>query len=115
MRAEPVEKALQEPGPHLALQWFSGNRSLHDAQPGQNPYLGALEAVKAQGLDTIRGAIAELAPFLADRTDEILSFDEFKQLTVGVDRLTTWHKPGVLWVGHHDDGHVRPTPAKRFE
>jgi len=58
-----------------------------------------LEAVKAQGLDTIRGAIAQLAPFLADRTDEILSFDDFRQLTVGVDRLTTWHKPGVLCIG----------------
>ena len=60
---------------------------------------GTLEAVKAQGLDTIRGAIAQLAPFLAGRTDEILSFDDFRQLTVGVDRLTTWHKPGVLCIG----------------
>jgi len=60
---------------------------------------GTLEAVKAQGLDTIRGAIALLAPFLADRTSEILSFDDFRQLTVGVDRLTTWHKPGVLCIG----------------
>jgi len=60
---------------------------------------GTLEALKAQGLDTIRGAIALLAPFLADRTSEILSFDDFRQLTVGVDRLTTWHKPGVLCIG----------------
>jgi 2-polyprenyl-6-methoxyphenol hydroxylase-like FAD-dependent oxidoreductase len=60
---------------------------------------GTLEAVKAQGLDPIRGAIAELAPFLADRSDEIHSFDDFRQLTVGVDRLTTWHKPGVLCIG----------------
>ena len=60
---------------------------------------GTLEAVKAQGLDTIRIAIAQLAPFLTDRTDEILSFDDFRQLTVGVDRLTTWHKPGVLCIG----------------
>jgi hypothetical protein len=43
--------------------------------------------VKAQGLDTIRVAIGQLAPFLADRTGEIRSFDDFKQLTVGVDRL----------------------------
>ena len=60
---------------------------------------GTLEAVKAKGLDTIRGAIARLAPFLADRTGDILSFDVFRQLTVGVDRLTTWHKPGVLCIG----------------
>jgi 2-polyprenyl-6-methoxyphenol hydroxylase-like FAD-dependent oxidoreductase len=58
-----------------------------------------LETVKARGLDTIRGAIAELAPFLADRTREIASFDEFRQLTVAVDRLITWHRPGVLCIG----------------
>ena len=60
---------------------------------------GSLEAVKAQGVDTIRSAIVRLAPFLADRTGEIRSFDDFKQLTVGVDRLTKWHKPGVLCIG----------------
>ena len=56
-----------------------------------------------RGPDTIRGAIALLAPFLADRTSEILSFDDFRQLTVGVDRLTTWHKPGVLCIGDAAD------------
>ena len=58
-----------------------------------------LETVKAQGLDTIRGAITQLAPFLADRAHEIVSFDDFRQLTVAVDRLITWHKPGVLCIG----------------
>ena len=60
---------------------------------------GTLEALKMRGLDTIRDAIAQLAPFLADRTCEILSFDDFRQLTVAVDRLITWHKPGVLCIG----------------
>jgi 2-polyprenyl-6-methoxyphenol hydroxylase-like FAD-dependent oxidoreductase len=60
---------------------------------------GTLESVKAQGLDTVRSAIAQLAPFLADRTGEILNFNDFRQLTVGVDRPTTWHKPGVLCIG----------------
>ena len=38
---------------------------------------GTLEAVKAKGLDTIRGAIARLAPFLADRTGDILGASTF--------------------------------------
>jgi 2-polyprenyl-6-methoxyphenol hydroxylase-like FAD-dependent oxidoreductase len=59
----------------------------------------ALEMVKARGLDMVRGAIAQLAPFLADRTSEVVSFDDFHQLTVAVDRLITWHKPGVLCIG----------------
>ena len=60
---------------------------------------GTLEAIKALGLDATRADIARLAPFLADRTDEIRSFDDMKLLTVGVDRLTTWHKPGLLLIG----------------
>lgn len=60
---------------------------------------GSLDAVKARGLDGIRDAIARLTPFLADRTREITSFDDFRLLTVGVDRLTKWHGPGVLCIG----------------
>jgi 2-polyprenyl-6-methoxyphenol hydroxylase-like FAD-dependent oxidoreductase len=58
-----------------------------------------LEMVKARGLDMIRASIAQLAPFLTDRTGEIASFDDFRQLTVAVDRLITWHSPGVLCIG----------------
>jgi 2-polyprenyl-6-methoxyphenol hydroxylase-like FAD-dependent oxidoreductase len=60
---------------------------------------GSLDAIKALGLDSIRNAIVKLAPFLADRTGEITSFEDFRLLTVGVDRLTTWHRPGVLCIG----------------
>jgi 2-polyprenyl-6-methoxyphenol hydroxylase-like FAD-dependent oxidoreductase len=60
---------------------------------------GTLDRVKARGIDTVRVAIATLAPFLSDRTDEIRSFEDFRQLTVGVDRLSAWHKPGVLCIG----------------
>jgi 2-polyprenyl-6-methoxyphenol hydroxylase-like FAD-dependent oxidoreductase len=60
---------------------------------------GSLDAIKALGLDSIRNAIVKLAPFLADRTEEITSFDDFRLLTVGVDRLRTWHRPGVLCIG----------------
>jgi hypothetical protein len=40
-----------------------------------------------------------LAPFLADRVDELESFDDVKLLTVAVDRLPLWHKPGLLCIG----------------
>jgi 2-polyprenyl-6-methoxyphenol hydroxylase-like FAD-dependent oxidoreductase len=60
---------------------------------------GALEAVKAKGLDTIREAIADVTPFLTDRTGDIQGFDDFRLLTVGVDRLRTWHRAGVLCIG----------------
>jgi 2-polyprenyl-6-methoxyphenol hydroxylase-like FAD-dependent oxidoreductase len=38
-------------------------------------------------------------PFAADRVDEIASWDDVKLLTVAVDRLTTWYRPGVLCIG----------------
>jgi 2-polyprenyl-6-methoxyphenol hydroxylase-like FAD-dependent oxidoreductase len=65
---------------------------------------GTLEQIKTLGLDSIRDAITRLTPFLADRTHEITSFDDFRLLTVGVDRLTTWHRRGVLCIG--DSAHT---------
>ncbi|CCE08293.1 Oxidoreductase [Bradyrhizobium sp. STM 3843] len=65
---------------------------------------GTLEQIKRLGLDSVRDAIARLTPFLADRTHEITSFDDFRLLTVGVDRLTSWHRPGVLCIG--DSAHT---------
>ena len=43
--------------------------------------------------------IAALAPFLADRVGELESLDDVKLLTVAVDRLPLWHKPGLLCIG----------------
>jgi 2-polyprenyl-6-methoxyphenol hydroxylase-like FAD-dependent oxidoreductase len=60
---------------------------------------GSIEDVHGRGLDAFRAEIARQAPFLADRTAEIASFDHVKLLTVGVDRLTRWHKPGLLCIG----------------
>jgi 2-polyprenyl-6-methoxyphenol hydroxylase-like FAD-dependent oxidoreductase len=36
---------------------------------------------------------------LRDRVDEIASWDDVKLLTVKVDRLMQWHRPGVLCIG----------------
>ena len=60
---------------------------------------GSMEDVHRRGLDTFRADIVRQAPFFADRTAEIASFDDVKLLTVGVDRLTRWHKPGLLCIG----------------
>jgi 2-polyprenyl-6-methoxyphenol hydroxylase-like FAD-dependent oxidoreductase len=60
---------------------------------------GSLEEVHRRGLDAFRAEIVRQAPFFADRTQEIASFKDVKLLTVGVDRLTRWHKPGLLCIG----------------
>ncbi|KST59527.1 hypothetical protein AO398_17605 [Methylobacterium sp. GXS13] len=56
-------------------------------------------ALRARGLPAFRAAVGEIAPFLADRTDAIADWDSVKLLTVTVDRLERWHRPGLLCIG----------------
>ena len=58
---------------------------------------GTADEVKAQGLDAFRARVAQLAG--RERADEIQTLDEVKVLTVRVDRLTDWCRPGLLLIG----------------
>lgn len=60
---------------------------------------GSLEETRSRGLDAFREAVAQLAPFSADRRSEIRSWDDVKLLTVRVDRLLQWYRPGLLCIG----------------
>ncbi|MDP4004886.1 FAD-dependent oxidoreductase [Methylobacterium sp. NEAU K] len=60
---------------------------------------GGDTAIRAKGLPAFRAAVGEIAPFLADRTGEIADWDAVKLLTVTVDRLERWHRPGLLCIG----------------
>ena len=56
-------------------------------------------ALKAAGIEKFRAKIAGLMPFLANRVHELATVDDLKLLTVGVDRLEKWWKPGLLCIG----------------
>ncbi|MCJ2077432.1 FAD-dependent oxidoreductase [Methylobacterium sp. E-016] len=60
---------------------------------------GGDAAIRTRGLAAFRAGIADLAPFLADRTGEIGTFEAVRTLTVTVDRLERWHRPGLLCIG----------------
>ena len=60
---------------------------------------GGADAVKYEGLEKFRDGIARLAPFLDARVGKIDSWDGVKLLTVAVDRLRRWWKPGLLLIG----------------
>jgi 2-polyprenyl-6-methoxyphenol hydroxylase-like FAD-dependent oxidoreductase len=60
---------------------------------------GSAETLKAAGIEAFRTKIAALMPFLADRVHELATLDDLKLLTVGVERLEKWWKPGVLCIG----------------
>jgi 2-polyprenyl-6-methoxyphenol hydroxylase-like FAD-dependent oxidoreductase len=60
---------------------------------------GGIDRVHANGIEAFRRSVAEGARFLADRVMELESFDAVKLLSVSVDRLRTWSKPGLLCIG----------------
>ncbi len=57
------------------------------------------DKVKAAGLDAFRDGIVAMSPFLGDRVREIADWDHVKLLTVAVDRLPLWHRPGLICIG----------------
>ena len=61
-------------------------------------------AVRARGLDKFREDIVAIAPFLRDRVEELRDWDDVKLLTVTVDRLERWWRPGLLCIG--DSAHA---------
>jgi 2-polyprenyl-6-methoxyphenol hydroxylase-like FAD-dependent oxidoreductase len=60
---------------------------------------GTADEVKRAGLDKFREAVGEMSPFTRDRLGEIDSWDKVKLLTVAVDRLRRWYRPGLLCIG----------------
>lgn len=60
---------------------------------------GGIEETHAAGLEGFREQIAKIAPFLGDRVGELDSWDKIKLLTVAVNRLRHWAKPGLLCIG----------------
>jgi 2-polyprenyl-6-methoxyphenol hydroxylase-like FAD-dependent oxidoreductase/carbon monoxide dehydrogenase subunit G len=60
---------------------------------------GAFSSVHAKGLDAFRASIASILPGLADRVGEIGEWDDVRPLSVRVDRLRRWYRPGLLCIG----------------
>jgi 2-polyprenyl-6-methoxyphenol hydroxylase-like FAD-dependent oxidoreductase len=60
---------------------------------------GAAEEIKRRGLEAFRADIVSIAPFLKDRVEELLDWEPVKLLTVLVDRLRKWYRPGLLCIG----------------
>jgi 2-polyprenyl-6-methoxyphenol hydroxylase-like FAD-dependent oxidoreductase len=65
---------------------------------------GAAERVRRAGLPAFRESIAAIAPFVADRVHELRQWDDVKLLTVKIDRLRRWYRPGLLCIG--DSAHA---------
>jgi 2-polyprenyl-6-methoxyphenol hydroxylase-like FAD-dependent oxidoreductase len=60
---------------------------------------GAFPHIQAAGLPAFRETIARVAPLLADVSRGLKDWEQVKLLAVQLNRLSTWHEPGLLFIG----------------
>jgi 2-polyprenyl-6-methoxyphenol hydroxylase-like FAD-dependent oxidoreductase len=60
---------------------------------------GSRDELQARGLRPVQDALLKAAPFLGERVRQLDDWGKLKLLVVKVDRLTRWHKPGLLCIG----------------
>jgi len=95
----------REGDPHQPLGRFSRGKIFVMLDRGdywQCAYVipkGGIEQIQSRGLAAFRDAIVTIAPFLRDRVEELKDWNDIKLLTVVVDRLEKWHRPGLLCIG----------------
>ena len=60
---------------------------------------GRYDAIKAHGLDAFRNDIVTMAPLLQQGIADVKTWDDVKLLTVAINRLKRWTRPGLLCIG----------------
>lgn len=60
---------------------------------------GQYDAVKARGLQALLDDVVRMAPILKQGIADVKSFDDIKLLTVAINRLHRWSRPGLLLIG----------------
>ena len=67
---------------------------------------GGMDALREHGLPAFGREIVETVPFMQDRVEELSDWSAIKLLTVKIDRLKEWCRPGLLCIG--DAAHAMP-------
>jgi 2-polyprenyl-6-methoxyphenol hydroxylase-like FAD-dependent oxidoreductase len=60
---------------------------------------GSAERIRSAGIEAFRDTIVRMAPLARDRIREIQTWDDVKLLTVRINRLRRWYRPGLLFIG----------------
>jgi 2-polyprenyl-6-methoxyphenol hydroxylase-like FAD-dependent oxidoreductase len=60
---------------------------------------GTADEIRQRGVEAFRQEIVDLEPFLQDRVEELRDWKQISLLTVTVDRLARWFRPGLLCIG----------------
>jgi 2-polyprenyl-6-methoxyphenol hydroxylase-like FAD-dependent oxidoreductase len=60
---------------------------------------GSADQIRAQGLTAFKDLLSRAAAMDRSRFDDIKDFDDVKLLSVSIDRLWKWARPGLLCIG----------------
>ena len=118
---EKAELQVDELGAPMDVLWFRVSRRSDDGEQTlgriikgkmmvmlnrddywQCAYLirkGEFDRIKQTALVAFWRDVVSVVPFLRDRMNELESWDQIKLLTVKVDRLRQWYRPGLLCIG----------------
>ncbi len=124
-RHSTMRKAAQleviEEGVPIDVLWFSVSRNADDPehalgninygrvivlinrgdhfQAGLIIRKGSFEEIKNGGLEEFRQIVRAIAPYLGDRVSELKDWDQIKLLSVQINRVKQWYRPGLLCIG----------------
>jgi 2-polyprenyl-6-methoxyphenol hydroxylase-like FAD-dependent oxidoreductase len=68
-------------------------------QAGMIVRKGSFDEIRRRGIAAFRDDVRRLAPYLGDRVAELRDWEHVSLLTVQVNRLRRWHRPGLLCIG----------------
>ena len=60
---------------------------------------GSFEQIQQKGIEAFRQEVRKIAPVLGDRVEELRDWEQIKLLSVQINRLRQWHRPGLLCIG----------------
>jgi 2-polyprenyl-6-methoxyphenol hydroxylase-like FAD-dependent oxidoreductase len=60
---------------------------------------GSADELMKRDIEDFRRMILALSPWLGERVNELKSWNDVSLLTVALDRLTQWYRPGLLCIG----------------
>src|SRR5260221_1713595 len=60
---------------------------------------GSADDMMKRDIGDFRRMILAMSPWLGERVNEVKSWDDVRLLTVALDRLSQWYRPGLLCIG----------------
>lgn len=60
---------------------------------------GSFEQIQQKGIEAFRDHLRRVVPFLGDHVEDVRTWEQVKLLSVQINRLARWHRPGLLCIG----------------